>query len=88
MANLWYGNVDTNGKYVDLETLYGSTLTPGTTYRLQPLGTIAMCISSTEPTEGGFVIYDSPIVRFELAAGEKVWVKTYNGVKVPVNLAS
>ena len=88
MANLWYDEVNTNGEYKDLAVLSGVSLVSGTTYRLQPLGTVTLCISSSEPTEGGFTIYGSPIVKFALESGEKVWLKTYNGVNVPINLAS
>ena len=88
MANLWYDKVNTNNDYEDIGELSGVTFEAGTTYRLQPLGTVTLCIAEEKPTEGGFTIFGSPIVRFELKAGEKVWIKTYNGVYTPVNLST
>ena len=88
MANLWYGEIDTKDKYEDLGELAGVTFEVGTTYRVQAMRTVTLCISDEKPTEGGFTIFNSPIVRFELKAGEKVWIRTYDGIGASVNLST
>ena len=88
MANLWADKIDTKGEFVDLGEISGITLETNKTYLFQASSTITICIDSNKPTSGGFTIYSGPIVRFELESGEKVWVKTFNGLKTSVNLAS
>lgn len=89
MANLFYGRINTNGAYVELSELIGTQIEEGTTYQLQPMDAIAMYVSDTDeiPTEGGFVIQNNPIVKFDLKAGEKMYIKTYNNKNVAINLA-
>ena len=87
MANLWTDKVDTNGEYMDLEVLSGVTLEANKTYLLQASSTISICVATSKPSAGGFTIYSGPIVRFELETGEKIWVKTFNGLRTEMNLA-
>lgn len=87
MANLWSGRIDTNNDYVDLGELAGVTFQADTTYFFQAVDTCTICISESKPTSGGFTIYSGPLVRFEVNSGEKVWIKTFNGLKVSMNLA-
>ena len=90
MANLFFGRVNTNGRYIELSELTGVTLEEGTTYMLQPMDAITTYVSDTDevPTEGGFTVQNNPIVKFSLNSGEKMYIRTYNNKSVAINLAT
>lgn len=88
MSNIYYGKVDTNGKYEDLSEVIGLTIMEDTLYLLQPQGVIALYIGTSKPDEGGFIIYDNSITRFKLESGEKIYVKTFNSNGTYLNVSS
>lgn len=89
MANLFYGRINTKDKYVELSELTGVEITEGTLYLLQPMDVIATYVSDSDevPTEGGIVVQNNPIIKFQLKSGEKLYIRTYNNKNVAINLA-
>ena len=89
MANLFYGKINTNGKFVKLSEATGLTIQSGITYMMQPQGVIATYTSDGDiPEDGGFLVYNNPIMRFELNSNEELYIKTFNSNGVNVNIAT
>lgn len=86
MANLWTGTVDTNGEYVNLETISELTFTADTTYTIQSL-TGEYFLREGE-TGDGFIIQPQEKVQYT-AGVDDLYIKTlpiYSG-RVKVNIA-
>lgn len=91
MANLGFFEIDTKGEYIDLETITELTFTTGTKYSMQVQNAGAMltvCIASTTPTEGGFMMKDLEKFEYTPASGEKIYVLTGSVGKCYLNIAS
>lgn len=86
MANLWTGTVDTQGEYVNLETISELTFTADTTYTIQSL-TGEYFLREGE-TGDGFIIQPQEKVQYT-AGVDDLYIKTlpiYSG-RVKVNIA-
>lgn len=91
MGNLGYFKVDTNNEYVKLDTLTELTFSEGTTYTMQAEnagGRLVVCMSSTAPTEGGFVIQNLEKFSYTPTSGEDIYVRTGSYGAVYLNIAS
>lgn len=89
MANLFYGKVSTNNKYVDVAEATGVTISEDIIYLLQPQGVVALYIGTGDaPEDGGFMIFNNAISRFKLSSDEKIYIKTFGPNGAFINLAS
>lgn len=91
MANLEYVEIDTKGDYIQLDTLLSTTLTEGTKYSMQVRNqgsSLTVCIASSTPTEGGFIMKDLEKFEYTPASGENLYVLTGSVGKVYLNIAS
>ena len=87
MANIAYKkSVKTNGRYADLAKIMGITFATNKNYQIQIYDPAMVIISDTEPTEGGFFIYDSSPFGYT-HTGSTLWVKTLEGRAVEINIA-
>lgn len=77
MANIAFVKITNNEEYQDIETLAGTTFTAGTAYLMQVQGVATICLASSKPTEGGFVLYNSPVFQYTPNGTDKLWVKTF-----------
>ena len=87
MANLFFGKVQTGGEYVDVEVLSGVTLTAGTSYLMQVQGVATICVSSTQPTDAGFCLYNSQIFQYTPNGSDKLWIRSH-GAAAFLNIAT
>ena len=80
MANVFFGKVQTNGEYVDIEEIIGSSLSSGTSYLVQFQGVVTVIVAPSKPAEGGFVLFNSQIFQYTPNGTDKMWVKTHGAV--------
>lgn len=89
MANLGFFEIDTQGEYIDLETATELTFTEGTKYTMQVQGCyLTVCIASSTPTTGGFIMKDFEKFDYTPVSGSKLYVKTTGVGNVYLNIAS
>ncbi len=72
MANLYTGNINTNGKYVNLSTLTGVTFTEGTTYAIQIQNTAWL----REGTDGQGFIFNKDKGYSWTCKGDDLYIRT------------
>lgn len=87
MANLWTGNVDTQGEYSNLATISGLTFTSDTTYTIQSY--IGSYFLREGETGRGFLL--DPHEKVQYTAGvDDLYICTLAGVSGPavVNIAN
>lgn len=80
MANVFFGKVQTNGGYVDIEEIIGFPLSSGTPYLVQFQGVVTVMVIPSKPVEGGFVLSNSQIFQYTPNDTDKMWVKTHGAV--------
>lgn len=91
MANLGIFVINTEGEYEDLETITSLTFSEGTKYTMQAQnagGELTICIASSKPTDGGFIMQDLEKFEYTPESGNKLYVKTGTYGKVNLNIAS
>lgn len=90
MANLAEKTIDTQGEYMQLDTLLGINFVANTDYYMQFRGECKLCESDSLPTEGGFTVnvihYEIPQVIYKCKNGSKLYIQTKG--PVPVNVAN
>lgn len=85
MANLGYKVFYTDG-YVDLAQEMGITLTQGNNYQIQLENPAILCVSATQPTEGGFTLSDGKPFGYT-HTGTTLWIKSIKNAPAKVNIA-
>ena len=91
MANLGFFEIDTNDDYEKLDTLTELTFTEGTKYTMQVQNAgsyLTVCIASSKPAKGGFIMKDFEKFDYTPVSGNDVYVKTGGYGKVYLNIAS
>ena len=79
MANVYYGKINANDEYKELEAYAGITLSPGTSYLMQFQGCATIQLASSQPAveSGGFLLQNNQIFQWTPNGTDKMWIKTW-----------
>ena len=90
MANLGFFEINTNGEYVNLETITSLTFEEDTKYTMQVQNAgscLTVCIADSTPTEGGVILKDLEKFDYTAVSGANIYVKTGTVGKAYLNIA-
>jgi len=87
MSNIAYKkSIKTGNDYVDLAQVMGITFSLNSNYQIQLLNSALVMISSSKPTEGGFLIFDNKPFGYT-HLGQTLWIKSIENKPIEINIA-
>ena len=74
MANLACKTFAAAEEYINIETELGITFILNDNYQIQLKSPATLCVAATQPTEGGFYIFDKKPFGYT-HTGDSLWIK-------------